>query len=163
VADFYRRRFPGFENSYINGLADNLGIRASRYIDGDFIFTKAMKSTASRFPDVIGQGVIEEHPVLHKGERAWGVQVFGDDVYQIPYRCLIPRDTGGLIMGADRSVSAENPMLLRVMATTMVVGQGAGTAAALCTRKGWEPRDAEIAAIQGELTKQGVVLDGLKS
>jgi choline dehydrogenase-like flavoprotein len=162
VADFYRRRLPGFENCYINGLADNLGIRTSRYIDGEFTFTRAMKSSPSRFPDVIGQGVVEKHPVLHKGERAWGCQVFGDDVYQIPYRCLLPGKSDGLIMGAGRSVSAENPSLLRVMAVTMVVGQGAGTAAAICARKGWEPRRADPAAVQGELARQGVVLEGVK-
>jgi hypothetical protein len=163
VADFYRRRMPGFENSCVIGLADNLGIRASRYIDGGFTFTRAMKKSPSRFPDAIGQGVVEEHPVLHRGERAWGVQVFGDDLYQIPYRCLIPREAEGLIMGSGRSVSAEYPMLLRVMATTMVVGQGAGIAAALCSKNGWMPKEADILGIQKELERQGVSLKGIES
>ena len=160
VADFYRLRMPGFEKSYVNGLADNLGIRASRYIDGEFTFLKEMKASPSRFPDAIGQGVVEAHPVLHKGDRAWGCQVFTEDTYQIPYRCLLPRETKGLIMGAGRSVSSENPMLLRVMATTMVVGQGAGTAAALCAQSGKDLADVDITALQKELIKHGVVFDG---
>ncbi|MDR0450554.1 MAG: FAD-dependent oxidoreductase [Treponema sp.] len=163
VADFYRKRLPGFENAYICGLADNLGIRASRYIDGEFTFTKSMKSSPSRFGDAVGQGVVEEHPVMHPGQRAWGCQVFTEDVYQIPYSCLIPRETGGLIMGAGRSLSAESPALLRVMAITMVAGQAAGTAAALCARNGWDPGGAEVPAIQRELARQGLVLEGVSA
>ena len=81
------------------------------------------------------------------------------DVYQIPYRCLLPRETKNLIMGAGRSISAENPFLLRVMASTMTVGQGAGTAAAVCARSSRDLHDADIPALQGELIRQGVVFD----
>jgi hypothetical protein len=160
VADFYKKRMPGFENCYINGLADNLGIRSSRYIDGEFTFMKTMKITPSRFPDVVGQGVVEENKVLHKGEKAWVAQVFGDDVYQIPYGCLLPRETEGLIMGAGRSVSAQSPTLLRVMCTTMVVGQAAGAAAALCAQNNRRLADADLPALQKELSRQGVDLSG---
>ena len=158
AAEFMRKRMPGFENAFICGFADNLGIRASRYIDGDFVFTAEMKSTPSRFKDAIGQGVVETYAKLHKAKNAWSAQVFGNDVYQIPYRCLIPRNTDGLIMGAGRSVSAENPYLLRVMATTMTVGQAAGISAAISAKEGTELRFLDVNKVQKELAAQNVEL-----
>jgi hypothetical protein len=158
AAEFMRKRMPGFENAFICGFADNLGIRASRYIDGEFVFTAGMKSTPSRFKDAIGQGVVETQAKLHKADNAWNAQVFGNDVYQIPYRCLIPRNVDGLIMGAGRSVSAENPYLLRVMATTMSVGQAAGIAAALSAKDGEDFRRLDVCKVQKELSAQNVEL-----
>jgi len=61
-------------------------------------------------------------------------------------------------MGAGRSVSTDNPYLLRTMAQTMVVGQGAGTAAAVAARTGQSSRAVDVAAVQDELRRQGVAL-----
>ncbi len=61
-------------------------------------------------------------------------------------------------MGAGRSLSAEDPYLLRVMALTMVVGQGAGAAAAIASRHHVTPRAVDVAEVQAELRRQGVVL-----
>ena len=84
------------------------------------------------------------------------MQAFDEDYYQIPYRCLLPRTVDGLIMGAGRSVSASNPGLLRVMVTTMTVGQGAGVAAAISAKDGTTLKCVGIGRVQAELTRQGV-------
>jgi hypothetical protein len=67
--------------------------------------------------------VVEEDLVKHKGKGAWGVQTFKNEAFDIPYRCMLPRQVEGLVMGAGRSLSAKSPYLLRVMALTMVTGQ----------------------------------------
>jgi hypothetical protein len=158
VADFYRRRMPGFERSVVVATADDLGIRASRWLDGDFVFTREMKNNPNKSPDAIARGVVEHHYRKHGAKNAWSVQAMTNDTYDIPYRCLLPRRVDGLLMGAGRSVSAEDPMLLRVMALTMAVGQGAGAAAALAAGSGVEPRAVDTGALQAELRRQGVTL-----
>ncbi len=158
MADFFRRRLPGFEHACIIGLADDLGLRVTRWIDGDFKFTQAMKERPTRFDDAIGRGVVQVDCKKHAGKDAWGVQTFSSDTFDIPYRCLLPRRVEGLLMGAGRSVSAESPWLLRVMAHTMVVGQGAGVAAAVAARDGVAPRQVSLAAVRDELRRQGVEL-----
>jgi hypothetical protein len=60
----------------------------------------------------------------------------------------------GLVMGAGRSISTDNPSLLRVMVHTMVVGQGAGVVAAVASGTGSSPRTVDIAAVQHELRRQ---------
>lgn len=158
VTDFFTRHMPGFEKAYIVATADDLGIRVSRWLDGDFVFTRAMKENATSFSDAIGRGVVQRDLRKHKGERAWGVQTFTNDSFAIPYRCLVPRQIDGLLMGAGRSISAENAWLLRVMGLTMVVGQGAGAAAGVAAKAGVTPRSVDVAAVQAELRRQGVQL-----
>ncbi|MCE5217985.1 FAD-dependent oxidoreductase, partial [bacterium] len=158
VTDFFRRYMPGFSRAAVMNTADDLGIRASRWLDGDFVFTKEMRGTPVRFPDAIGRGVVEEFRVKHPGPRAWATEVLAGECFDIPYRCLLPRKVDGLVMGAGRSVSAQDPHLLRIMAVTMIVGQGAGVAAAMSARAGCAPREVQIGAVQEELRRQGVAL-----
>ena len=158
VTRFFREHVPGFERACVIGLADDLGMRVTRWIDGDVQFTREMKETPARFPDAIGRGVVEKDYRKNPAEGAWGCQTFTNETFDIPYGCLVPRRIDGLLMGAGRSVSAEGPWLLRVMALTMVVGQGAGVAAAGAAASGAQPRDVDIAAVQAELRRQGVEL-----
>jgi len=141
LADVYRRYLPGFEKSFVAGVADNLGVRSSRWLDGDFVLTAAMTAPGTRCDDAVARLVPYKNEVRHTGKRAWGVQVMGDDTFDLPYRCLLPPEFDGLIMGSGRSISAANPWLLRVMVHTMSVGQAAGVAAALAARTGTRLRD----------------------
>lgn len=158
VAEVYRRYLPGFANAFIAGTGANLGVRASRYLDGDFVFTAAMMQAGVRQPDAVGRAVGWANLVKHPGPKAWGAQVCHADSFDLPYRCLLPRTVDGLIMGAGRSVSASDPFLLRVMVHTMVVGQAAGAAAAVCVKAGTSPRRVPVEAVQAELRRQGVRL-----
>jgi hypothetical protein len=158
LADVYRRYVPGFDEAFVAGTAANLGVRTSRYIDGAFVFTAGMMAAGTRQPDAVGRAVGWDHPILHRGPRAWGCQVMREDSFDLPYRCLLPRGVDGLLMGAGRSLSTENPSLLRVMVHTMVAGQAAGAAAAVTTRTGATPQTVDISAVQVELQRQGVRL-----
>lgn len=156
--DMMRKYMPGFENSYVTQTADDLGIRGSRCIVGDSTFTKAMKESAHRCSDAVGVGVIEGYEYLTKSEGAWGTQVFCGDVWELPLGCLIPGNGENLVIGAGRGADTEPTLLLRVMVTTMVVGQGAGVAAALAVRDGVEIRGVDRSQLRSELTRQGVRL-----
>jgi hypothetical protein len=160
IAEVYKRYIPGFANSFVAGTAANLGVRTSRYLNGDFVFKAAMMQAGVRHPDAVGRFVGYDNIMKHSGLNAWGAQVCHTDSSDLPYRCLLPKEVDGLVMGAGRSISTDSPWLLRVMAHTMVVGQGAGTAAAVAARSGAAPRHVDISAVQEELRRQGVVLSG---
>jgi len=157
VADVYRKYIPGFKKAFIAGTAANLGVRTSRYLDGEFVFTADMLKSGVRQPDAVGTLVGWENQVKHHGANAWGSQVCHADSADLTYRCLLPRGVDGLVMGAGRSISTDNPSLLRVMAHTMVVGQAAGTAAAVAVKTEASPASVEVSAIQDELKRQGVM------
>ena len=159
VADVYRKYIPGFSKSFIVGIASNLGVRASRWLDGDFVLTKDMMGAGVRSQDAVGRAVGWDNLVKHPGEGAWGMQAMHAGTFDLPYSCLLPAGVEGLIMGAGRSISTEIPGLLRVMVHTMVVGQAAGTAAAVAVKSNASFRTVPIIAIQAELQRQGVKLD----
>ncbi len=158
VTGFFRKHVPGFEHACVIATADDLGIRASRWIEGEAFFTREMKVTAGRCDDSIGRGVVQHDVRKHPAPGAWSAQCFPGGAFDIPYRCLLPRKTEGLLMGAGRSVSASDPMLLRTMVLTMVVGQAAGAAAAVSVAEGVTPRHVDVTRVQAELTRQGVDL-----
>lgn len=158
VTDVYRKYIPGFKNAFVAGTAANLGVRTSRCLDGDFVFTADMLKPGVRQSDAVGALVGWENQVKHHGANAWGSQVCHADSADLPYRCLLSKGVDGLLMGAGRSISTDNPSLLRVMVHTMVVGQAAGTAAATAVKTSSSPATVEVGAIQSELKRQGVTL-----
>jgi len=159
VSKIYKRHIPGFENAFVVATADDLGVRASRWIDGDFVFeSRTMTQAGVRHDDAVGRAIHSDSLVKHPGKGAWGVQIPRSDSFDIPYRCLLPKKIDGLLMGAGRSVSADSPFILRCMGHTMTVGQGAGTAAAVAASAGVAPRAVDVGAVQDELRRQGVEL-----
>jgi hypothetical protein len=156
VTDVYRRFIPGFANAFVAGTAANLGVRTSRYLDSDFVFTADMLKPGVRHPDGVGTLIGWDNKVKHTGQGAWGVQVCHDDSCDLPYRCLLPKNLDGLVMGAGRSIGTDNPWLLRVMAHTMVVGQAAGTAGAVAVQTGTTPQTVDVKTVRDELKNQGV-------
>lgn len=130
LAEVYRRYLPGFSDAFVAGVADNLGVRTSRYLDNEFKFTPEMRKAGVRFPDAVAKLVPFDDVVKNPAKRAWGVQIMGDDTFDLPLRALVPDGIEGLVMGAGRSISASDPGLLRVMVHTMAVGEAAGKTAA---------------------------------
>jgi hypothetical protein len=153
LADIYRRYIPGFENAVIAGVADNLGVRSSRWLDSEFVFTKEMMKPGARCKDALGQLVPYKHVVKHPGANAWAVHEMGDDTFDLPYRCLLAKNITGLIMGAGRSISTSDPYMLRVMVHTMSIGQAAGTAAAVSVKNRTDPHCTPIEKIQVALNQ----------
>jgi ribulose 1,5-bisphosphate synthetase/thiazole synthase len=157
ITKVFRDYVPGFSDAFVVGTAANLGVRVSRYLDGEFSFAASMMQAGVRHADAVGRFVGYDNVVKHPGPNAWGSQVCHADSSDLPYRCLLPRGVEGLLVGAGRSISADNPWLLRVMAHTMVVGQAAGGAAAVSARTGVPPRQVDVSEVQAELRRQGAL------
>ncbi|MDR2665747.1 MAG: FAD-dependent oxidoreductase, partial [Oscillospiraceae bacterium] len=77
---------------------------------------------------------------------------------------LVPRKIENFLV-AGKHVSAERACYQRFLPETMVTGQAAGAAAALCVRLGVTPRQLEaeehIKQLQDILRSQRVILDGV--
>jgi len=153
LVDVYRKYVPGFENAFVAGTAANLGVRASRTMQGDFLFTREMMAAGTRQPDAIARCV--GWGSSSKGKEC---QALFTDSCDVPYRCLLPGKVEGIIPGTGRGVSTTSSDLLRVMVHTMAVGQASGTTAALSANADVLPRDLDVPLLQRELTNQGVDL-----
>jgi hypothetical protein len=120
------------------------GKRESRRVIGDHVLTQFdLMSGGSSFDDsvCIGGWPMDDHPPggFDAVELPPTVMV-KTPIYNIPLRTMYSRSVKNLMM-AGRNISATHSAFssTRVMATCAVVGQAAGTAAALCTRYGMSP------------------------
>jgi hypothetical protein len=122
------------------------GKRESRRIIGDHILTQNdLLGRDSGFDDAVAIGgwPMDDHPPsgFDRFEERPFTQIKTPEVYSIPLRSLYSRNVRNLMM-AGRNISASHVAFTssRVMATCSVIGQAAGTAAALCVQHGLEPR-----------------------
>jgi hypothetical protein len=159
IAAFLRRYVPGFERAYTVQSGVNIGVRETRRILGDYQLTVDDILQARKFPDVIARST---YPVdIHNPEGSGTLlkRVPPGEAYDIPLRCLLPRDVDGILV-AGRCISGthEAHSSYRVMPVSMATGQAAGVCAALASRGGRSPRDIAPSKIQLELIRQGANL-----
>ncbi len=146
-----RHATPGCANARLRNFGMTLGIRDTRKIDGVYDMTERDVRHQGRFDDSIGI-----YPEFIDG---YGILVLPTTgrYFQVPYRNLIPKGIGGLLVagrasGGDRVSHAAT----RNMSCCAVLGQGAGIAAAQSLHDDCALDDVDIAAIQRELDRQGV-------
>ncbi|MBQ3075218.1 MAG: FAD-dependent oxidoreductase, partial [Clostridia bacterium] len=140
------------------------GKRESRRYVGDHILSQKEVQAGGDFEDVIAYGgwQIDDHPPAgfdHKGEPTTYYPC--PPCFGIPYRCLYSKNIENL-MFAGRNISVTHVAMAasRVMATCALLGQAAGTAAAMAIQKGVLPRDIlkEIKLLQKTLMDDDVYL-----
>jgi hypothetical protein len=159
IADFLRRRVPGFEAAYIAQSGVHTGVRETRRVVGDYQLTVADVLGARKFEDVIARG---SYPVdIHNPTGVGTVlkRLPPGEAYDIPLRCLLPRGIDGLLVaGRCLSGTHEAHSSYRVMPIVMATGQAAGVCAALATRAGSPTRAVPVERVQDELIAQGADL-----
>ena len=130
-----------------------LGVRQTRFIEGEYQLTAEDAITGRRFDDVVA---ISSCPIIHYyGYRRY----LEHEGYDIPYRCLVPKGVDNLLV-AGRCISSEQQPYEshRAMVPIMAIGQAAGAAAALCAQSGVAPRRLDVTALQRTLLTQGAEL-----
>lgn len=150
------------------------GKRENRRLVGDYTLTQHDLEGKNGEPEdavAIGGWPFDDHPP--SGFDEWQKEPFRSirmpEVYNIPFRCLYSRNVRNLLM-AGRNISASHAAFssTRVMATCSVVGQAAGTAAALCARHSLLPRQlyeekARLRELQQTLLRDDQTIKGLRN
>jgi hypothetical protein len=120
------------------------GKRENRRYVGDHILTQNDIRDGGQFDDIVAYGgwpMDDHHPAgfYYPGKPT----IFhpAPSPYGIPYRSLYSRNVANLLF-AGRNISVTHAALssTRVMGTCALLGQAAGTAAALCVRHNCDPR-----------------------
>lgn len=164
VWDYIKNRSPAKDeaaNWALEFLGSLPGKRENRrYIGGHTLTQNEVRAatTPDFFPDSIAYGgwsMDDHHPagLLYPGKPT----IFhpAPSPYNIPYRTLHSRNISNL-MCAGRNISVTHAALssTRVMATCAILGQAAGTAAAMCVQKRITPAQVfpnHIAELQTRL------------
>lgn len=147
--DFMKKNIPGFENSFILDTASQTGTRGGRRVIGETRITMDDMQAGRRFEDTIAI-------FSRLGARGSGQFVY------IPYRCLVPVKTEGLLV-AGRSFSSDGAAnnTANLIPHCIAMGQAAGTAAAIAVKDGIQPRQVNYRKLQKNLLDQDVPLPGV--
>jgi hypothetical protein len=156
--EFLREQVPGFSKAQIVEIAPQVGIRETRRIEGLYALTGEDILGSARFTDSIG---INAWPMeLHQDGRIdWG---FPRDVNRsyndLPWRMLVPRTVSNLLVaGRCASMTHEGQSAARASGGCFVMGQAAGTAAAMAG--GQAMQTLNVARLQAQLTHDGALIE----
>lgn len=147
--NFLKEQIPGFEKAYISATALQIGIRESRMVEGEYKLTGDELKALARFDDAIAvanydidihnpEGAGTSHYYFGKGQ--W---------YEIPYRCLIPKDCKNLLV-AGRCISSDHEAQAsyRIMPYCAELGQAAGAAVSVAKESSKTLRTIDVKRLQ---------------
>lgn len=144
ILTFLKRRFPGFEGSYLQAFSSIPGIRESRRLVGDYVLTEEDIRARRRFDDCVAQTA---YPVdIHNEHNLVLIHLEPGEYYEIPYRCLLTREVDNLLVAgrcASATFAAQSSM--RIQLVCMALGEAAGIAAAM---------NPDVRAVNGAQVRQ---------
>lgn len=153
---FLQTYVPGFENAHLISTGEQIGIRETRRIVGDYVLTQEDFMEMRSFPDDIARNAyfIDIHMATSRDKMAIHHLPPGRS-HGVPYRCLLPVGINNLWV-AGRAASSDRVVQgsLRVMPNCFAMGQAAGTAAYLAGLSGLTTREVAIDELQRLLIKQ---------
>ncbi|MDP6830817.1 MAG: FAD-dependent oxidoreductase [Alphaproteobacteria bacterium] len=139
MAGFLKKNLPGFENARLEQMSTEVGIRATRNLEGELSPAKK-EVVRGAFSDTVAR------PYL------------GKDL-AVPYRSLLPKKIDNLLV-AGRCISADDDIMgrLRLIPVCSATGEAAGVAAAMATAQGISAKAIDVGQLQAQLAEQGVEL-----
>lgn len=163
IIEFMRERFRGFEKAEFVSAAEQLYVRETRHIMGEYRLTITDVLENRDHWDRIGHG---SYPVdvQPTSPSNFGNVIGSPDIYSIPFRCLVPLEVENLlVVGRSASYDSLPHGSARVIPVGMVTGEAAGVAAKYAIKNEMTFREISrseeaISWIQNRLKAQGAYL-----
>jgi FAD dependent oxidoreductase len=131
---YVREKLPGFEDAFVVDVAPQIGVRQTRLLDGVYVMTKDDVMQRRHFPDCVARG----------------------RDYYTPYRALLPRNVGRLLVaGRHYSATPSAQRSSREIPPCMAMGEAAGVAAALALEQNVAVDKIDVARLQERLRARG--------
>lgn len=148
-----REAVPGFERAYISWTANQASVRMSRNFRCQYDLTNEECCAAKKFTDEVGYAAFHDL-------APFGYNIKDAGWVGLPYRMMLPVDVEGLLLAGRMLCSEyEAQMIVRNTVACMVLGQGAGTAAALCAKSNVLPGQLNTDRLRACLKADGVYLE----
>jgi hypothetical protein len=153
------RSLPGCENARIARMQQETAVRETYRIVGEIQITCEDFTAGRVYEDAIGHSF---YPIdLHDRRGVKPEPLRRGVVPTIPLRALVPKGSKNLLV-AGRSISSDRlaNSALRVQASCMAMGQGAGAVAALAVRRNTTPLEVPIGELRTLLREHGAIVPG---
>jgi hypothetical protein len=163
IMPYVREHFVGFEKAELVGTAEQLYIRESRHIIGEYQLTidDVLENRDQWDRIAIGSYPVDVQPTA---KQRWGTIIGNPDRYSIPFRSLVPLEIENLlVVGRSASYMSLAAGSARVIPIGMSEGEAAGVAAAYSINHDLSFRDMTkseqaIKSVQDKLIAQGAYL-----
>lgn len=164
IIPYVRENFVGFEHVELVGTAEQLYIRESRHIIGEYQLTI---DDVLENRDQWDKIAIVAYPadIQPTAGQTYGTVIGSPDRYAIPFRSIVPLNVENmLVIGRSASYTSLAAGSARVIPVGMAEGEAAGVASAysLYHDIGFREMTSDeeaIASVQKTLKKQGAYLD----
>lgn len=155
---FIVKYIPGCKHAYILQTADQVGIRETRRLQSIHVMTLDELARGIRFPDSVVRGKWA-HGDTHSGTGMnWSFTMY-EGPYYIPYTSLVAKDINNLLaVGRCSGFSREVLSSMRIQPIGAMIGQAAGTAAAIAVKSKCKALDVDIRSLQKSLIEDGFIL-----
>jgi hypothetical protein len=132
--DYVKANLPGFENCYIVDVAQQMGVRQTRLLEGEYVMTKDDVTSRRHFADSVARG----------------------RDYYYPYRSLLPKEVDQLLVaGRHFSATPDAQKMSREIPPCMAMGQAVGAAAAIALDQNILVREVDARDIQRQMHLNG--------
>ena len=156
-AAFFKEYIPGCQNSFVEDLSADVGVRQTRSIVG--IDRLKDEDVAEGRKRTDGIAACPWPIELHNGEKPF-MHWLINDYYEVPYGALVPV-RGEHIICAGRNISAEHKAMAscRVTAQCFGYGQAAAIACDMALSQNRRLREIPGESVRQELNREGAGLD----
>lgn len=161
ITEWLKAAVPGFEHAILTVTGEQVGIRESRRIVGDYVITADDFLNCTSFADDIARNAYFID--IHMAKPTDGMKMVHlppGESHGIPYRALLPLGLSNVLV-AGRAISTDRATQgsTRVMPNCFAMGEAAGTASALLCRAGeTRVRSVDIRHLQQTLVEHGAWL-----
>lgn len=161
-----------FGDSFLAATGSVVGVRESRRVIGDYVFTIDDFMARRTFADEIMRNCyyidIHETPAESEEQRKNGPRMTDEryeryqpgETHGLPYRCLTPKDLDNVLV-AGRTVSTDRVTQgsLRVMPCCLCMGEAAGIAAAMAAKSdSLNVHTVDVQALRRRLKEEGAYI-----
>ncbi len=156
---FLRKYSKAFTKSDVISIANHIGVRESRKLQGVHVITAEELLNCVDFEDSIALGnyCIDIHNPSGSGTTIKHIPK--DKYYKIPYRALLPKEyTNLLVAGRCVSSTHEAHSAIRILPICACMGEAAGTAVALAHNTNTNAHTVDVKKLQESLVNKGAAL-----
>ena len=121
ISDFCKKYLKGFEKAYISSISPELGVRTSRQVKGQYIYTINDLKNGKKFEHPV---VVSNYPVdIHSDKKDSSKLDKVMKEYQLPLESLIVKDNL-YVIGKCISADFESIGALRIIPSCFSMGEG---------------------------------------
>ncbi|MGR7947024.1 FAD-dependent oxidoreductase [Paenibacillus sp. M.A.Huq-81] len=163
IVDYLKTAIPEFKTLEFAYTFDELYVRESRHIQGEYRLTIADLLDNRDHPDAVAYGSYDVD-IQASSNTDGGFVLYSPKQYGVPFRSLVPLEVDGLlVVGRAASFDSLPHGSARVIPLGMAAAEAAGAAAKLISEKGVTFRELShseelVRELRSRLTEQGMDL-----